>query len=508
MTTDRLTRPGAPFAAKRDRPLAVFAQTGGAQRLHGVNGAAQMAGVGPGMTLADARAVCPDLTVTEAAPEADLALLDRLADWALHYTPWTALEGLDAVGGGGLWLDISGCAHLFATDSDPEGEYTLAMDLLDRLGEMGLSARAGIGDTKGAAWAAARHLDPDQPLAIIPDGAARQILPALPVAALRLDAATLATLARLGLRTIGDLLALPRAPLTARFGGDLARRLDQALGHRAEPFTPRKSPAPYRVRLGFPEPIGRLEDVAAGLDRLLDALCDRLERDARGARRLVLEAFRVDGTVAAVTVGTARPVRDPRHLARLFAEVLDTLDAGFGIEALILSIPVAEVATREQHDLNRHLNENAQATETEKDLSLLIDRLGSRLGSRGVLRPGVQASHLPEKAVRPLGPLDHVPPATAGWPRRPRPTQLLPRPEPVEAGPLRDGVPNRLRWRRQDMTIARAEGPERIAAEWWHGAPLPGPEAIRDYWRVEDTQGRRLWLLRSGRDWFVQGVLP
>lgn len=478
------------------------------QRLHGVNGAAQMAGVGPGMTLADARAVCPDLKVAEATPEDDLALLDQLADWALHYTPWTALEGLDAVGGAGLWLDITGCAHLFATSDDPDGERTLVEDLLGHLASHGLSARAGVGDTKGAAWAAARHLDLGQPYAIIPEGAARQILPALPVAALRLDAATLATLVRLGLRQIGDLLALPRAPLTTRLGPEVARRLDQILGHRPEPFEPRKAPTPYRARLGFPEPIGLLSDVAAGLDRLLDALCGRLERDAKGARRLVLEAFRVDGGVERLTVGTARPVRDPRHLARLFAETLDTIDAGFGIEALVLSIPVVDSATGEQHDLSQRLKEASHDLERDKVLALLVDRLGSRLGPRGVVRPGVQASHLPEKAVRPLGPLDRLPPTAAGWPRRPRPPQLLPRPEPVETGALRDGVPESLRWRRHALRLVRAEGPERIAAEWWHGVPLPGPDAVRDYWRVEDDQGRRLWLFQAAGAWFVQGVLP
>jgi protein ImuB len=507
LATDRLTRPGAAHADRRDRPFATGGQVGAALRLSGVNAAAQRAGLGPGMTWADARAVCPEVALAPARPEDDLALLDRLADWALRYTPWTALEGLDATGGGGLWLDITGCAHLFATAAEPDGERPLIADLSRRLAALGLTARAGLADGKGAAWAAARFLDPDQPHGLMPEGAARQILPSLPVAALRLDAATLATLERLGLRRVGDLLDLPRAPLAARFGRVLAQRLDQALGRHPEPFAPRRPPAPYRARLGFPEPIGRQDDVAAGLDRLLAALCGRLERDGRGARHLILEAFRVDARVERLSVGTARPVRDPRHLARLFAETLGGLDAGFGIESLVLSIPRADSMAETQ---GHCLDAAGQGLGQDKDLSLFLDRLGSRLGAGAVLRPVAHASHLPEKAVRPLPPLAPLPPGAAGWPRRPRPPRLLPRPEPVEdAGRASGGPPpDSFRWRRHRLTVTRADGPERIAAEWWHGSAPPGPRAVRDYWRVEDAEGRRLWLFHSGGSWFVHGVLP
>lgn len=499
--TDRLIR--ERFADWRDAPLVAVTAVNGALRVCGVNAAAQAAGVGPGLPLADARALVPTLKAVEAEPEAEAALLDQMAEWATRWTPWTAVEGLDGTGGAALWLDIAGCAHLFG------GEEALVRDLLTRLGEQGFCARVGVGDTKGAAWAACRFLDPDQPFAIIPEGAARQILPSLPVAALRLDAATVETLRRLGLRTIGDLLALPRGPLAARFGKAVAERLDQALGHAREPFTPRQPPAPYRLRLGFPEPLGLLDDVAAGLRLLLDGLCARLERDGKGARRLVLEAFRVDGTVSRTALGTARAVRDPVHLARLFRDRLEDLDAGFGIEALVLSVPVADPLSAAQQDISRRLRTEPQSAEKQREMALLVDRLGARLGTLGVVRPVAHASHLPERAVAAANPLEPSG-ADALWPPRPRPPHLLPRPERVETSPAPpgapppfcDGVPSHVRWRRHTLRLVRAEGPERISPEWW-----AGPAQARDYWRVEDAAGRRLWLFAQAGEWFLHGGL-
>ncbi len=498
--TDRLIR--ERFAAWRDAPLVAVAAVNGALRVCGVNAAAQASGIGPGLPLADARALHPALKAVEAEPEADAAALDALAQWATRWTPWTAVEGLDGGGGAALWLDIAGCAHLFG------GEEALVGDLLTRLGGLDLCARVGVGDTKGAAWAVCRFLDPDRPFAIIPEGAGRQILPSLPVAALRLDAATVETLRRLGLRTIGDLLALPRGPLAARFGRTVAERLDQALGLTREPFTPRQPPAPYRARLGFPEPLGLIDDVAAGLVRLLDALCARLERDGKGARRLVLEAFRVDGTVSRTGLGTARPVRDPLHLARLFRDRLEDLDAGFGIEALVLSIPVAAPLSAAQQDISRRLNSPPQSAEKQREMALLVDRLAGRLGAMGVVRPVARASHLPERAVAAANPLEPVPEGL--WPPHLRPLHLLTNPERVEASPAPpdapppfcDGVPSHLRWRRHTLRLVRAEGPERISPEWW-----AAPAHARDYWRVEDAHGRRLWLFTQAGEWFLHGGL-
>lgn len=503
--TDRVTRPGDPHADARDRPFALTAETGAAATLHAVNRAAEAAGVFAGMPLTDARAVRPALRVGPATPAADVAALGALATWATRYTPWTALDGPGDGGEAGLWLDITGCAHLFG------GEDALARDLRQRVLALGLSAvRVGLADTQGAAWAAARFLADDggdpPGVALLPEGAQRQLLMGLPVEALRLPPETVETLRRLGLRRIGDLATLPRAPLTARLGPAVTQRLDQALGREPEPFTPRPPVVPWRETLAFPEPIGRSEDILGAAEALCRALRPRLERAGKGARRLLLELMRVDGTRLHRMFGTSRPVRDPAALTRLFRETLDGLDVGFGIEAMALTLTAVEPFGSEQPALVSGAGAGDDTAAGEARLAPLLDRLRARLGPDRVVRPAPRPSHWPETAVTiaertPAG-------APAIWPATaPRPPRLL-APEPVEV--LADGTPPaRFRWRRHTWCVARAEGPERIAPEWWHDAAPPPPTCVRDLWRIEDSDGHRLWLAREpGSGWTVRGVFP
>lgn len=491
--TDRLTRTGAPFAGWHQRPFATVTSGQGGLRIAAANAAAEAHGIGPGQGMADARALRPDLKTTEAHPDDDMAALERLADWCGRYTPWTAVEAPTADGQGGAWLDVSGCAHLFG------GEEAMVADMLDRLGRQGLAARAGLADTPGAAWAAARF--GDGPAAIIPEGAIRQLMPGLPTAALRLPPVLVETLRRLGLRRVGDLMGLARGALAARFGSVVAWRLDQMLGVAGEPLSPRRPPPAASARLAFAEPIGRPEDIAAALDRLLAAVTRTLEADRLGARRLELEAFRVDGTVGRIAVGTGRPVRDPRHLARLFAEPLTSLDTGFGIEALALSVLVREPLDVTQTELVDDARNMLEHSKKDGELSLLADRLLARLGADGVVRPAPVASHLPERSAQRLPPLSKPP--LPAWPRRRRPVRLLVRPEPVEVVAAAGDVAT-VTWRHTAHRIVRADGPERLTPEWWR-SPLE-PQLPRDYYRVEDDHGRRLWLMRHGGRWFVQGV--
>lgn len=490
--TDRPTRPRAALATWRERPLATLTEAHGGLRVAAANAAAQGAGIIPGMAAADARAVFPDVKTAPAQPEADARTLLALAEWCERYTPWVAVEGLADGGNAGLWLDVTGCAHLFG------GEAVLLDDLAARVDGFGFAARAALADTPGAAWAAARFaIPPGSRTTILPEGAQRQWLSGLPVAALRLPAAALETLRRLGLRRVGDLYSLPRAPLAARFGDIVALRLDQMLGRRPEPLSPRRPVPPHVTRLAFAEPIGRMEDVAAAIRRLLDGLCAGLERDGMGARRLELSLFRVDGTVFRHAVGTSQGVRDAAHLARLFGEGLDKLNAGFGIEAVAMAATSVEALAAAQMGFGKDRRDDG--------LPALIDRLTNRLGGGSVFRLEPRPSHLPETAAAraaPLGPWRGLPLA------RHRPPRLLALPEPVEAeGGDALAAPAAIHWRRRPYRIVRAEGPERIAAEWWHGATPAPPSAHRDYWRIEDTEGRRLWLFRHGRRWFVHGVM-
>ena len=507
LVTDRLTRKAAPLAAWRTRPLVTVTQQQGALILAAANDAARDAGLRPGQSLADARALCPEVKTVAADPAADSEMAGRLARWSTRWSPWTAVETLGADGGAGLWIDATGCAHLFG------GEQALLDEMIARLAAAGFAARAAIADSPGAAWAAARFgIAKGASSAIVPEGGARQWLSGLPAAALRLPQAALDTLHRLGLRRIGDLLVLPRAPLAARFGPALPLRLDQLLGDAAEPIGPDRPLLPYHARLSFAEPIGRTEDVMAGIERLLGALGTMLERDRKGARRLTVTLYRVDGSVAEIAVGTSAPVRDAAHLARLFAERLDGLDAGFGIEAIALIVPVAEPLLAQQIDLPTGA---AVAQGGAGGIALLVDRLAQRLGSDAVVRQQPRGSHIPERSIAAAAPLGRMAPAPPGRAAAPgaRPVTLMRRPEPVQTMAPPDTAPEAppaaFRWRGATHRVARAEGPERIAAEWWHAATPPPPTAFRDYWRIEDAEGLRWWLFRDGSAgrWFLHGML-
>lgn len=480
--TDRLTRPGKALAEWRHLPLATVARGAGGMRVAAANAAARAAGVQPGLPATDAQAVAPGLKTVPAEPEAEAAALSALAAWCGRWSPLTAPED----GCEGVWVDATGCTHLFG------GERAMLDDMVARLGGLGFTVRAGMAETPGAAWAMARF--GEAPAAILPEGAARQWLTSFPVAALRLPPAVAEGLRRLGLRRVGDIAGLPRAPLTRRFGPVVALRLDQLFGRLPEPLSPLAHEEPLAARLAFAEPIGRTEDVRAAILRLLEDVCALLVARGLGARRLRLVLYRVDGTLLSQEVGTAEALRAPAHLLRLFAEGLDGLDAGFGIEVMAMTVTAADPFAAGQGDL--------EARPRGTGLAMLVDRLARRLGPAAVHRLAARPTHIPERLVSRAPPLAPAG-GGGGWPALPpRPVRLLPRPQPV-AVEERDGRPLAL----ARSLLRAAHGPERIAAEWWHGAAPTPHQAHRDYWRVEDQWGRRLWLFREGEEgrWFLQG---
>ena len=515
--TDRLTvrldRRRPAKGGWRARPLATVTAGSGILSIAAVNPAAEAVGIRPGLTLAAARALVPGLATFEADPAADRGALERLAGWCGRYTPWTAVDNCaGGAGAAGLWLDISGCAHLFG------GEAALLDDLALRLCAFGFGARTAVADTPGAAWAVARFADAGA-TTIVPLREARRVLAPLPVAGLRLSPAVVEALGRVGLGRIADLADLPRAPLAARFGDAPLRRLDQALGRTDEAISPRRAVAALRVRRAFAEPIGRADDIVAALGRLLAELCARLEKARQGARRLELVLYRVDGTTAGAAIGTGRPVRDADHLERLFAEKLGTLDAGFGVETMTLAVTAADPLSPVQaglDDLDGHNGHDGTAgSDGARRTARLVDRLGNRLGADDVVHLHRRASHVPERASRAVSVFEKAPcPSgeTVDDPGRrpPRPLHLLPSPQPIQVvAPVPDSPPVMFRWRRHQHRVAEAEGPERIGPEWWLEelpAPASQQDRIRDYYRVEDTQGRRFWVYRDGP--YRPGIKP
>ncbi|MEP9367875.1 DNA polymerase Y family protein [Xanthobacter sp. VNH20] len=380
LSTDRIERSLPP--EMRAAPRATLVLEKSALRLAALNAAARSLGLVPGLSLADARARHPDLQVVDHAPEADARLLGHVADACERYTPLLALDAPDT-----LILDISGCAHLFG------GERALVADLRARVMARGYSNRAAIAATLGAAWAFA-HFGA-RPALVAEEGAdLAALLAPLPLAALRLDAGGLAALSRLGFTRVGDLAGKPRAPLTARFGTDLLRRLDQASGLAREPVDHRFPPPRFCAERSLSDPIERIEDVLGLAHHLATKLAPALERAGQGARHLELTLFRVDGQVTRLKVGASRPLRDPLAIRRLFAEKVAqvaSLDAGFGFDLLRLGVTLAEDMAPHQHGFDARQAEEAA-------LDSLVDRLAARFGAGRVQHLAVADAHLPEEA--------------------------------------------------------------------------------------------------------------
>lgn len=459
-------------------PFALTLKQKNANRIYCLNAAATQQGLHHGMPYADARAFCPNLQSQVAQPEQDQRFLQTLRRWATRYGPWVGLEGED-----GLVMDITGSAHLF------DGETAMLADMRLRLMRAGISAQIGLADTRGAAWALAHYGE-----GVAPSGEALATLAPLPVAALRLEDSISVTLQRLGLRSIGDLAGAGRAPLTRRFGPGLLLRLDQAVGTQPEDISPQAEPPHYAVRMTLPEPIGLLSDVMAGAERLLVQLCAKLKTQEVGARNLCITLRRVDQGQQQVDLRLARPLRDPQRILPLFERGLSEVDAGFGIDQLRLEATQVEALPVQQIS---HVSGGEKGK-----LDDLISGLGTRIGLENIQRFLPADSHFPERSFV-VAPAAYSESAGSWISRHPRPVALFP-PEPIAGTGLRP--PTRFRWRRMSLTTGRATGPERIAPEWWLEDDN-WRSGLRDYWRVETREGRRLWLFYTPQNpgWFVQG---
>jgi protein ImuB len=496
----------APAGARRvahrpvEPPAVTAHRVGGRDLVHAANAGAAALGIAPGMWLTQARVMAAGLVVLPADPEGDRAAMTRLAmAIARSWAPCVALSDET-----GLFIDLTGVAHLHG------GEDGFSRRLHRVLNRLGFRNRIAVADTPGAAWALARRrCDPDRPLLLCAPDDQREALASLPVDALRLEAAPIRLLDRLGVDTVGELARLPRKPLMRRFGGALIRRLDQATGAAPEPLEPVTPPERIVVERRFFEPIA----TAGAIERCLQDLCPglgmALAEAGLGARGVLLVAERVDGRAQTLRVGFARPNRDPAHLLRLLRRRIEEIDPGFGVDALSLHVIRADL-------LGPEALGPALAELGAPDLAPLVDLLANRLDGRAPWRVRPVESDVPERSVATVPALD--PPARdapalrpddvrrlAGeaddhpWhPRWPRPVRLLPRPEPVEhvMAELPDQPPRRFTWRGVSHRVVRADGPERITGEWWRRSAEA--HAVRDYFQVEDEEGRRFWLFRRG----------
>ena len=475
-----------------------MARKSNARVIAAVNGAAHALGLAPGLPLQDARARVPGIEAHDHDPEADAGQLQALADWCDRFTP---LVGLD--GGRGLILDMTGALHLFG------GEAALLPALLARLAAQGFRARGAIASHPAIARAIAAY----GAGGCVPPAAEAELVAGLPVEALRQPEA-IRGLRQAGLTTVGLTAAQPRAGLAARFGKPLVDALDRLAGRLDQPISPRRLLPDCLAERHFPEPIATAEVVAS----LTADICTLLETSGDGAHRFEARLFRTEGRIQTLEVATARASRDAAAINRLMRLRLDSLneplDAGFGYDLIRL-----EAHGRQRLDpVAVTLDRRAEA---EADLDALIDRLSIRFGADNVLRPVGHGSHVPERAAAWVPARDWRAPETGDSGRLaslrlpgeapPRPSRLFRHPQPIDVmAEVPDGPPLRFRWRRMLHEVAHAEGPERIAPEWWHEPEAP----TRDYFRIEDAFGRRFWLYRAGLyddspgapRWFLHGV--
>jgi protein ImuB len=491
--TDRMRRTAGDAAPPAEIPLVLIGRDKNRRVVLAADAAALATGLRPGMPVTKAQVLVPDLAIQDADPKADAEALERLAVWMLRFAPIVAPDAPD-----GIVIETTGADHLHG------GEAAMLEGMVGRLAMSGIVARAAIADSWGAAHALARY--GGETIGIAPAGHGQSILEPLALEALRITPSTAAELRRLGFQRIGDLLNQPRAPLALRFGLEIGRRIDQALGDAAEPIEEVRPPDIVEVRRAFAEPIGAAETLARYIGKLVAQLCALMEQRGLGARRLDLVCQRVDNQAQAIRVGMAMPVRDAKRLTRLLCDKIETIAPGFGIETMSLAATSAEPLERTQA-VSSLVEENVP------DVCDLIDTLVNRVGERAVYRLAPVASDVPERSVGRI-------PATAddtgaSWPGHwPRPSRLLPQPDPVETvALLPDHPPVSFTWRGVRRRIKRADGPERVFGEWWkRDAELV---AVRDYFRVEDDAGERYWLYRSGdgedaatgsHRWFLHGV--
>jgi protein ImuB len=486
LPTDRLKQPEArgQEGQRPDLPQV----TAASRILMAMNAPATALGLRPGMKLAQAQALVPGLSVHDADPAGDATMLTQLAEGCLRYAPMAAPDPPD-----GLWIDVTGSTHLHG------GETRLLRDLLRRLNSQGLAACAAVADTPAVAHAVARFGGGG----VVPPGKA--VMADFPIDALRLPAAMLADLRLMGFERIGPLAATARAPLVRRFGPLLAARLDQAAGTVFEPIVPVVPSTLIQARLAFVEPLLTAEAFSSVIVQLMNMVCGDLERAGLGARRLDLLFERVDGSIQAIRVGTARPVRDARHLGRMLDERLERIDPGLGVEAMHLIVAAA-------NPLGFVQTASSLVGEASPDLAPLVDCLANRLGESRIYRIAPVESDVPERSVSRVPVLSRV---AGSWPADlPRPVRLLDPPQPIDAmALLPDHPPVAFTWRRVRHRVRHADGPERIAGEWWKRDREW--VSVRDYFRVEDEEGRRFWLFRRGNGsdadtgdmrWFLHGV--
>lgn len=472
----------------KDLPFVLHAPSHGRMVITAANAIAVTKGIDAGMVLADARAIFPCLGVHDDQPGLAEKLLLKIAEWCIRFTPVAAIDPPD-----GIVLDVTGCSHLWG------GDEPYLTEMQKKFHNRGYHVRLAVTDTIGAAWAIARF---GKDSCIVKSGMHTEALLSLSPAVLRLETDTVEKLHKLGLRQIGQFIAMPQATLRRRFGTQFIKRLNQALGQEEEIIQPVQPVTPYSEWLPCLEPIATATGIEIALKRLLETLCNRLQQENKGLRNAVFKSYRVDGKIVQVQIGTNRASNSAGHLFKLFENKLQQIEPDLGIELFVL-----EASGVEDHYPAQVKCWESAGVLNDLRIAELLDRLAGKVGANTIHRYLPDEHYWPERSIKPTASLQDQ--SASGWVlKRPRPLHLLPRPEPIEVtAPIPDYPPMLFRYKGKLHSIKKADGPERIEQEWW----LQKGQH-RDYYYVEDEQGYRYWLFRLGHydvektyRWFIHG---
>jgi len=471
----------------KDVPFVLAFPDHGRMRITEMSAVARTKGISAGMVVADAKVILPNVQVFDDKLGLADKLLNKLCLSCIKYTPITTVDAPN-----GLILDVSGCAHLWG------GEEAYLRDILNKLKGLDYHVRAAMADTIGTAWGVCRY---GKLKAIIKSGEQAEALMTLPPPALRIEPDVVERLNKLGLYQISSFMNMQRSALRRRFGEQLLLRLDQALGNKEEFIEPAIPIEPYSERLPCLEPIQTATGIEIALQRLLKTFCERLQKEGKGLRVASLKCYRIDGKIEQVSISTNHPSKNVEHLFKLFELKICTIEPALGIELFILEASKVEDISPLQKTLWTS-NSNLES----KELSEFLDRIGSKFGNNIIHRYLPDEHHLPERSIKLVGSLKEKP-AIPWRDDKPRPIQLLHEPQAIEVtAPIPDYPPMNFRYKGKLHKIKKADGPERVESEWWLKEELH-----RDYYTVEDEEGKRYWLFRLGHygnknpSWFIHG---
>lgn len=471
-------------------PFVFAAPDHGRMMITAVNPLAFSFGVEVGMRGADAKAICPGLEVLDDKPDRPKNLLRGLGEWCVRYSPSVSI---DEFGMDGLLLDVSGCPHLWG------GEREYLKEIVNRLKSKGYTVRLAIADTPGAAWAVSRF---GKVTPLIPSGEHVDALLSLSPEALRLEDTILAKLRKLGFYQIKSFIGMPRSVLRRRFGEDFLLRLAQAIGTEAEALIPLKVPVAFSERLACMEPIKTKTAIEIAIQKMLENLCNRMQSEGKGLRTGILTGYRIDGKIVQVSIGTSGASHSVSHLFKLFQLKIDQIRPALGIELFVLDAPKVEdvdVPQEEMWSSKPGLNDNS--------VIRFLDRVAGKVGAQAIHRFLPATRYWPERAISKAASVTEK--ASTPWRTdKPRPTEMLKVPAPIEVMALiPDHPPKFFIYKGVRHLVSKADGPERIEREWWMDKG-----EHRDYYQVEDEEGCRYWLFRSGHyggeqqhKWFIHG---